>query len=114
MANLYGTLSRLAEDLFIPYIDNDKYIERELKCLQHAHNLALKEFQDFQVARKNMLKNKNVFSLWATATVDPGIANALNTGISIDLIDEVVKIHKAAVLRCIELSAVSEVYVSPY
>lgn len=117
-----STLERCREDLFVPYIDGDKYIDREVRSLQQAYQHLLQPFTEFQTARKLRAKNQGMFNKLGTATLaaafgetSPGSgegsqAMTLETAISVQLVSRMVRVQKEAMQRCKELSGASEVY----
>eukprot|EP00158_Paraphelidium_tribonemae_P008359 Partr_v1_DN28561_c0_g1_i1_m72873 putative exocyst complex component len=105
------TLNRCQEDLFTLYLDNDKYIDRELKSLNHAQNMALKSFVDFQEARKAAAKNRSMFSKLSSggAAEDTFVGFRPEAVPSMDIVGEIISIHKHAMHRCRQLTVLSEI-----
>jgi hypothetical protein len=116
MSMCYSTLQRCQDDLFVPYIDNEKYVEKEFRSLVHAFTLALEPFVTFQQARKTAAKNKGYFKL--TAAPLPGtvpaheqlLALPQDMGVSTELVSRLISIHRESIRRAEKLSHESEWY----
>ena len=108
------TVARCREDLFVPYIDNDKYIEKETRCLQQTFQTYLQPFHEFQNARKQRTKNQGMFTKLSAAAApimgDSPAAPmlALENAITVDNVSKMIRFHREAMLRCKELSIISE------
>lgn len=109
-------IARCKEDVFISYIDNDKYIDKELKSLSIAFDLGLKPFHSFLAERKLYLqeRNKSLFvKLGDNMHVTGNTAVTLNMPrlghvFNIDVVTKMLQIHAESISRCKELSPLSE------
>lgn len=63
------TFQRCREDIFVPYLDNDKYQEVEIKSLLIAIQQTLAPFNEAVQARKQKAKNQGMFTKLSNATL---------------------------------------------
>lgn len=114
------TLARCREDLFVPYLDAEKYIERESQCMNNTIQYVLKPFAEYQVARKQRAKNQGMFTKFSNAAV-AGLSGStspveqlqpLDGHLSAELVSRIISLHREASQRCKNLSTLSETYVS--
>ena len=50
LSSIAGTLDQNLDDLFVPYLENSRYIEREVKSLQELYSSLLYKFNRFHVS----------------------------------------------------------------
>lgn len=118
-AMILNTVNRCRDDLFIPYVENDRYIDKELLCLRNAVDLYLVPIQESIQARKNAIKNKSMFGKLTGAAGNLATGNApvvdpaapFLIAPDVELVRMLLKIHKDSVDRCRELSASADMYV---
>ena len=57
IGSISATLDQNSDDLFVPYLENSRYIEREVKSLQELYSSLLYKFNGFHVfhATKSLL-----------------------------------------------------------
>src|SRR5271170_3197359 len=49
MSSITGTLDQNLDDLFVPYLENSRYIDREVKSLQERYSSFLYKYNGFHV-----------------------------------------------------------------
>jgi len=49
MSSITSTLDQNLDDLFVPYLENSRYIEREVKSLQELYSSLLYKYNGFHV-----------------------------------------------------------------
>lgn len=49
MSSITATLDQNLDDLFVPYLENSRYIEREVKSLQELYSSLLYKYNGFHV-----------------------------------------------------------------
>jgi exocyst complex component 5 len=50
MSSITGTLDHNLDELFVPYLENSRYIDREIKSLQELYSSFLYKYNGFHVA----------------------------------------------------------------
>lgn len=49
MSSITGTLDQNLDDLFVPYLENSRYIDREIKSVQELYSSLLYKYNGFHV-----------------------------------------------------------------
>jgi hypothetical protein len=59
VGSISATLDQNLDDLFVPYLENSRYIDREVKSLQELYSSLLYKFNGFHVYPENKLTNNS-------------------------------------------------------
>ncbi|KAI9142981.1 exocyst complex component Sec10-like protein [Paraphysoderma sedebokerense] len=117
-ASLTVTVQRCMDELFMPFTENNRYIEKESQNLQAGLENALNGFTNYYLQRKASAKKSTIFSKLSStastgsssgATLKSLVPNAEDEGgLSMEIMANCLKIHGESVKRCVALSGPGE------
>ncbi|RKP09744.1 exocyst complex protein [Thamnocephalis sphaerospora] len=113
-ATLSACVDRCMEDLFAPYIENGRYLNRERQALSDVFARILKPFVEYQAERRQVIKSRNALMRKlkdaAGATVeDPHITLPEENGwVRKSTVVRMLLVHAEAMGRCAEMATSQE------
>ncbi|KAL7748429.1 Exocyst complex component 5 [Sorochytrium milnesiophthora] len=109
-------VQRCMEDLFVPFVDGARYLDKETRCMSESIDSVLTDFNTYYLNRKQAAKKSGgVFArLNTTYTASVTGTNKTSAGadegtLAVDTVIQILKMHVDAVSRCVELSDPSDV-----
>ncbi|KAI9596433.1 exocyst complex component Sec10-like protein, partial [Syncephalis fuscata] len=113
-ATLSACVDRCMEDLFAPYTENNRYLNRERQALSEVFTRILKPFMDYQAERRQVMKNKNALMRKLKDAAGANVENIQmtlpeeNGRLRKSTVVRMLLVHAEAMGRCAELSTPQE------
>ncbi|KAI8051452.1 exocyst complex component Sec10-like protein [Syncephalis plumigaleata] len=113
-ATLSACVDRCMEDLFAPYTENNRYLNRERQALTEVFTRILKPFMDYQAERRQVMKSKNAL---VRKLKDAAGANVEDVQMTLpeengrlrkSTVVRMLLVHAEAMGRCAELASTQE------
>ncbi|CAG8447345.1 10562_t:CDS:10 [Acaulospora colombiana] len=104
-------LEQCIEDLFVPYTEGDRYIEKEKKSLGELYSSLLLRFTAYHAPRATSLIQRAVNQITTSSQTLLDIPTTEEDGnLSINVSMLILKIHAESIRRSVQLSPPSELY----
>jgi hypothetical protein len=113
-ATLSACVDRCMEDLFAPYTENSRYLNRERQALTEVFTRILKPFMDYQAERRQVMKSKNALVRKLKDAAGASVEDVQmtlpeeNGRLRKNTVVRMLLVHAEAMGRCAELASAQE------